>query len=127
MRRSCTVADAAAVAAEVRATVPAAASVADAVAAIVEDVRLRGNAAVAEAEHRFGDGQWGRVPPGRLAAALEALDPEVRRALKLAAANLEAVAAAGLGADTMGALGQGQAVRPRGRPLRRGAGLAARG
>ena len=54
MRRSCTVADAAAVAAEVRATVPAAASVADAVAAIVEDVRLRGNAAVAEYEHRFG-------------------------------------------------------------------------
>ena len=47
MRRSCTVADAAEVAAEVRATVPAAASVADAVAAIVEDVRLRGNAAVA--------------------------------------------------------------------------------
>lgn len=34
MRRSCTVADAAAVAAEVRATVPAAASVADAVAAL---------------------------------------------------------------------------------------------
>ena len=50
MRRSCTVADAAAVAAEVRATVPAAASVADVVAAIVEDVRLRGNAAVAEYE-----------------------------------------------------------------------------
>ena len=70
MRRSCTVADAAAVAAEVRATVPAAASVADAVAAIVDDVRLRGNAAVAEAEHRFGDGQWGRVLPGRLAEAL---------------------------------------------------------
>ena len=54
MRRSCTVADAAAVAAEVRATVPAAESVADEVAAIVEDVRLRGNAAVAEYEHRFG-------------------------------------------------------------------------
>ena len=59
MRRSCTVADAAAVAAEVRATVPAAASVADAVAAIVEDVRLRGNAAVAEYERRFGDGAAG--------------------------------------------------------------------
>jgi histidinol dehydrogenase len=121
MRRSCTVADAAAVAAEVRATVPAAASVADAVAAIVEDVRLRGNAAVAEAEHRFGDGQWGRVPPGRLADALEALDPEVRQALKLAAANIEAVAAAGLGADTMVTLEQGQSVRLRDVPVRRAA------
>jgi histidinol dehydrogenase len=121
MRRSCTVADAAAVAAEVRATVPAAASVADAVAAIVEDVRLRGNAAVAEAEHRFGDGQWGRVPPGRLAEALEALDPEVRQALKLAAANIEAVAAAGLGADTAVTLEQGQSVRLRDVPVRRAA------
>src|SRR3954447_17981041 len=113
MRRSCTVADAAEVAAEVRATVPAAASVADAVAAIVEDVRLRGNAAVAEAEDRFGDGQWGRGPPGRLAAALEALDPEVRRAMKLAAANIEAVAAAGLGRDTMVTLVHGQALGAR--------------
>ena len=132
MRRSCTVADAAAVAAEVRATVPAAASVADAVAAIVEDVRLRGNAAVAEYEHRFGgaaeaDGGGGpsggsfRVPPARLAAALDALDPEVRRALKLAAANIEAVAAAGLGADTMVTLEQGQSVRLRDVPVRRAA------
>jgi histidinol dehydrogenase len=121
MRRSCTVADAAAVAAEVRATVPAAASVADAVAAIVEDVRLRGNAAVAEYEHRFGDGAWGRVPAPRLEAALEALDPEVRQALKLAAANIEAVAAAGLGADTAVTLEQGQSVRLRDVPVRRAA------
>ena len=121
MRRSCTVADAAAVAAEVRATVPAAASVADAVAAIVEDVRLRGNAAVAEAEHRFGDGRWGLVPPGRLAEALEALDPEVRQAMALAAANIEAVAAAGLGADTAVTLEQGQSVRLRDVPVRRAA------
>src|SRR3954468_7580296 len=121
MRRSCTVADAAEVAAEVRATVPAAASVADAVAAIVEDVRLRGNAAVAEYEHRFGDGYWGRVPSPRLSAALEALDPEVRRALKLAAANIEAVAAAGLGADAIVTLEQGQSVRLRDVPVRRAA------
>ena len=63
MRRSCTVADAAAVAAEIRAMVPAAASVAAEVAEIVEGVRLRGNAAVSEYELRFGDGAWGRVPP----------------------------------------------------------------
>jgi len=121
MRRSCTVADAAAVAAEVRATVPAAASVADAVAAIVEDVRLRGNAAVASYEARFGDGQWGRVPQERLDAALDALDPGVRRALALAAANIEAVAAAGLGADTAVTLEQGQSVRLRDVPVRRAA------
>jgi histidinol dehydrogenase len=121
MRRSCTVADAAAVAAEVRATVPAAASVADAVAAIVEGVRLRGNAAVAEYEHRFGDGSWGRVPAPRLDAALDALDPDVRQALKLAAANIEAVAAAGLGADTAVTLEQGQSVRLRDVPVRRAA------
>src|SRR3954469_25756407 len=121
MRRSCTVADAAEVAAEVRATVPAAASVADAVAAIVEDVRLRGNAAVAEYEHRFGDGYWGRVPQHRLDAALEALDPQVPRAPKMAAGNIEAVAAAGLGADTTVALEQGQSVRLRDVPVRRAA------
>ncbi len=134
MRRSCTVADAAAVAAEVRATVPAAASVADAVAAIVDDVRLRGNAAVAEYEHRFGgaaedgggpaggpSGGSFLVPPGRLEAALDALDPEVRQALKLAAANIEAVAAAGLEADTAVTLEQGQSVRLRDVPVRRAA------
>jgi histidinol dehydrogenase len=121
MRRSCTVETAAALAAEVRARVPAAASVAADVAKIVEDVRLRGNAAVAEYEYRFGDGGWGRVPQARLDAALEALDPEVRRALELAAANIEAVAAAGLGADTTVALAQGQSVRLRDVPVRRAA------
>ena len=88
MRRSCTVADAAAVAAEVRALVPAAASVAEEVAAIVEGVRLRGNAGVAEYERRFGGAERSRaarsgggpfrVPPSRLAAALDALAPDVR-------------------------------------------------
>ena len=123
MRRSCTVADAAAVAAEVRATVPAAASVADAVAAIVEDVRLRGNAAVAEYERAVRRRpSAGRVP---LRAARtprsSALDPDVRRALKLAAANIEAVAAAGLGADAAVTLEQGQSVRLREVPVRRAA------
>jgi histidinol dehydrogenase len=87
----------------------------------VEDVRLRGNAAVASYEARFGDGQWGRVPQERLDAALDALDPGVRRALALAAANIEAVAAAGLGADTAVTLEQGQSVRLRDVPVRRAA------
>jgi histidinol dehydrogenase len=121
MRRSCTVADAAAVAAEVRATVPAAESVAADVAAIVEDVRLRGNAAVAEYEFRFGDGDWGRVPQERLDAALDTLDPEVRAALKLAAANIRAVAEAGLDAEAEVTLEQGQSVRLRDVPVRRAA------
>src|SRR3954465_14880531 len=113
MRRSCTVADAAAVAGEVRALVPAAASVAAEVREIVESVREGGDAAVLEWERRFGGdgaggvagaapGAWGapaggspaasggpfRVSPDRLRAALEALDPAVRAGLELAIANV---------------------------------------
>jgi histidinol dehydrogenase len=149
MRRSCTVETAAQVAAEVRATVPAAASVAAEVAEIVEGVRLRGNAAVAEYERRFGGGRlegaggglegdpaggaFGavdggpsgggpfRVTPRRLAAALDALDPDVRQALKLAAANIAAVASAGLDDEAEVTLDQGQSVRLREIPVRRAA------
>ncbi len=45
----------------------------------------------------------------------------MRQALKLAAANIEAVAAAGLGADTTVTLEQGQSVRLRDMPVRRAA------
>ena len=122
MRRSCTVADAAAVAAEVRATVPAAASVADEVAAIVEGVRLRGERRGGRVRARgSATAQWGPGPRTRLAAALDALDPDVRRALELAAANIEAVAAAGLGAEAEVTLEQGQSVRLRDMPVRRAA------
>ena len=144
MRRSCTVETAAAVAAEIRATVPAAASVAVEVAEIVEGVRLRGNAAVAEYERRFGGGEAEaegangggpftglaggpsgggpfRVTPSRLAAALDALEPGVRQALKLAAANIAAVARAGLDAEAEITLEQGQSVRLREVPVRRAA------
>jgi histidinol dehydrogenase len=121
------------VAAEVRATVPRAESVADEVAAIVQGVRRRGNAAVAEYELRFGgadrdpvgEGPSGggpfRVPPDRLASALDALDPDVRRALKLAAANVAAVAKAGLDPEAEVTLDQGQSVRLREVPVRRAA------
>jgi histidinol dehydrogenase len=121
MRRSCTVETATAVAAEVRATVAAAASVAAEVAEIVAAVAERGDAAVAEYEERFGNDSWGRVPPDALAAALDALDPDVRRALKLAAANVRAVAEAGLDAEAEVALEQGQTVRLREVPVRRAA------
>ena len=121
MRCSCTSANAAAVAAEVRALVPAGASVADAVREIVERVRTGGDAAVSEYELRFGDGEWGRVPPDRLAGALEDLDPGVRAGLEVAAANVEAVAAAGLDAESLVVLEQGQSVRLREQPVARAA------
>jgi histidinol dehydrogenase len=121
MRRSCTVEDAAAVAAEVRALAPAGESVADAVREIVEEVRARGDAAVSEYELRFGDGEWGRVPPGRLATALAELDPAVRAGLEVAIANVEAVAAAGLDAESLAVLPQGQSVRLREVPVARAA------
>ena len=121
MRRSCTSANAAAVAAEVRALVPAGASVADAVREIVEGVRTGGDAAVSEYELRFGDGEWGRVPPDRLAGALADLDPGVRAGLEVAVANVEAVAAAGLDAESLVVLEQGQSVRLREQPVARAA------
>jgi histidinol dehydrogenase len=121
MRCSCTSANAAAVAAEVRALVPAGASVADAVREIVERVRTGGDAAVSEYELRFGDGEWGRVPPDRLAGALEDLDPGVRAGLEVAAANVEAVAAAGLDTESLVVLEQGQSVRLREQPVARAA------
>src|SRR3954447_5347842 len=102
MRRSCTVEDAAVVAAEVRALVPAAASVAAEVREIVGSVRDGGDAAVLDWERRFGGGEGGtgpgasggpaggspaasggpfRVSSASLDAALEALDPGVRAGL----------------------------------------------
>jgi histidinol dehydrogenase len=154
MRRSCSVEDATAVAAEVRALVPAGESVAAEVAAIVEAVRTGGDAAVAEYERRFGGGAAGggdpsgggtsgggtsgggtpgggtaggdssgpfRVAPDALAAALDALDPAVRAGLELAIANVSAVAAAGLDAESRVVLEQGQSVRLREVPVARAA------
>jgi histidinol dehydrogenase len=121
------------VAAAVRATVPAAESVAAEVREIVQGVRLRGNAAVAEYERRFGgrdrdpvdsgpsgDGPF-RVPPDRLAAALSSLDARVREGLELAVANVSAVAAAGLDTEAEVTLDQGQTVRLRDVPVGRAA------
>ena len=136
MRRSCTVADAAAVAAEVRALVPAGASVEAAVREIVEGVRAGGDTAVAEYERRFGGeaapeggpsaggharGGPFRVPADTLAVAPDGLDPAVRAGLQVAIANVEAVAAAGLDAESLAVLEQGQSVRLRELPVARAA------
>ncbi len=113
----------AAAAARVRAMVPPGASVAAAVREIVESVRARGDAAVLELERRFGapPDVGLRVPASELAAALEALDPEVRAGLEVARANVAAVAAAGLSEERELTLPEGQTVRLRELPVRRAA------
>jgi histidinol dehydrogenase len=118
VRVECTVATAAAVAAQVRALVPAGESVAADVAAIVADVAARGDAAVAEYEARFG-GEARSVPAAELAVARDTLAPDVRAGLEVAIANVRAVAEAGREADAEVALPQGQTVRLRDVPVRR--------
>ena len=130
MRLECTLETAADVAARVRATVPAPESVADDVAAIVADVCARGDEALREYEARFGGAAMSSpcdepvsilVPPDELAAALEALDPAVREGLRRAAANVGAVAQAGLDDDAEVTLPEGQTIRLREVPVRRAA------
>jgi len=121
VRHSCTVENAAEVAAQVRATVPTPASVADDVAAIVAHVRERGDEALQMYERQFGNDTPGLVPRGELAAALDALDPEVRAGLKLAAANVRAVAEAGVDPEAEVVLPEGQTVRLREIAVRRAA------
>jgi histidinol dehydrogenase len=58
-----------------------------------------------------------RVDPGASRAALDAVDPELRSALQLAAANIRAVAEAQLGGQVEVQLPQGQTVRLREVPL----------
>jgi histidinol dehydrogenase len=121
VRLECTVEDAADAAAQVRATVPAPASVADDVAAIITGVRERGDQALRTYERRFGAAAPIPVTPDELAAALDALDPAVRAGLKLAAANVRAVAEAGIDPEADVALPDGQTVRLREVPVRRAA------
>ena len=59
--------------------------------------------------------------PAALAAALAELDPAVRAGLEVAVANVEAVAAAGLDAESLVVLEQGQSVRLREVPVARAA------
>ena len=75
-----------------RSAVPAA-EVRRAAAAIVEAVRAGGDNALADAGERFGGSRPGgpRVPAGDLAAAAAALDPALREAIEVAAANVRRV------------------------------------
>ena len=119
MRLECTVETAAAVAAQVRAT--GAASVAGDVAAIVAAVRERGDEALLEYEARFSNNDRVVARADELAAALDALDPAVRAGLKRAAANVRAVAEAGIDPEAEVSLPEGQTVRLREVPVRRAA------
>jgi histidinol dehydrogenase len=92
--------DAAALAGELRAAVPAPESVATLVAGIIADVRARGDTALDEYTRRFdtrgADPAPLRVSDAELDAAEEALDWRVRTGLLVANSNVEAVASAGL-------------------------------
>jgi len=120
-RRSCTVADAAALAAEVRRGVRGGASVADSVRQIVASVRSGGDRALLEYEERFGGGGALQVSPEELEGALAALDADVRAGLEVAIENVRAVAEAGLDPESEVTLRQGHTVRLREEPVARAA------
>lgn len=118
--------EAAAAAARIRALVPGGGHVAEGVAALIADVRARGDAALLEHAGRFdrlGDAplQPLVVPVAELDAAVAGLDPELRAALELAIENVGLVAAATVHEDRDVVLPQGQRVRVRDVPVRRAA------
>ncbi len=84
------------------------------VAAIIADVRERGDTALAELTERFDDPDmdvWAtRVPVDRIADAAASLDADLVAALDLSARNVEAVAAADLPDPVQLALHEGQSV-----------------
>jgi histidinol dehydrogenase len=106
----------------VRALAPAGVSVSGTVSEIVASIRTRGEQALLEYVERF-DGVTGplRVEQAELDEALERLDPEVRRGLEVAIANVRTVAEAGLGEDNPVTLPEGQTVTIREVPVRRAA------
>jgi len=114
--------DPAQVAAAVRALAPGPASVADAVAGIVADVRARGDAALSEYVERF-DRVAGplRVGAEELQRALDQLDPQVRAGLEVAIANVREVAIAGRDDEREVLLPAGQVIRLREVPVHRAA------
>ena len=97
-----------------RALIPAGDAVADGVAAIIADVRARGDEAVAEYTQRFDTRGAAplplRVPGPTLQAAFEALPDELRRALALAIANVRAAAEAAVQLDRIVRLPTGEVI-----------------
>ena len=120
-RHSCTAADAAQLAGEIRRGVRSGASVADVVRQIVAAVRSGGDRALLEYEERFGGGGALRVADDELDAALRALDPHVRAGLEVAIENVGIVAEAGNDPEVHAHLPQGHRVRLREVPVSRAA------
>jgi histidinol dehydrogenase len=107
---------------EVRALVPTGADVSEAVAAIVADVRDRGDAALTEYTARFdAPGHPLAVTAEELAWADANLAADVRAGLEVAIANVAQVAFAGVDDDREVTLPQGHRVRLRELPVRRAA------
>lgn len=114
-----------ALAAELRGLVPDGASVAEAVATILDEVRFEGDGAVerwrTEQDAGGATPKGLRVEPQECSEALAALDPDVRAALEIAIENVRTVAEAGLDADSEATLPQGQTVLLREIPVARAA------
>ena len=105
--------DVAATVAALRALAPPAAEVQTAAAAIVADVRARGDAAVRAQTARLDRVELPEdyaVPAAELGARLEALSPELRGALEMAAANIRAYHQREAVAPWRETLAQGQVV-----------------
>ncbi|HET8975120.1 MAG TPA: histidinol dehydrogenase [Solirubrobacterales bacterium] len=111
--------DARGLAAELRALQPPPGEVADAVARIIDEVERGGDAAVLEAEERFGGARPESlsVDPADADAARAAVPEDLSAALELAAGNIRRVAEAEAMADLRVTLPQGQAVRLRSVPV----------
>lgn len=115
--------DPAALAARLRAATPALADVSGDVAAILDRVRDSGDAALREIAAELGEAVPDelRVPADAVAAAPGLLEPELREALRVAAANIETVARgelAELERPLAVELEQGQRVEVRASPVR---------
>ena len=105
--------DVAATVASLRALAPAPAEVQTAAAAIVDDVRARGDAAVRAQTARLDRVELDKdyaVPTAEMAARLAALAPELRDALETAAANIRAYHEREAVAPWRATLAQGQVV-----------------
>lgn len=117
--------EAALTATRLRALVPGATSVREAVTEILEAVRERGDNAVLDYTRRFDT--RGAVPPAlraqpdEIEAAAQALDPAVKTGLSTAIANIDRVARAGLHEDRSVSLEQGHTVMLREAPVQRAA------
>ena len=108
-------------AAQIRELQPPRGELSETVAEIIAEVRAGGDSAVAQIEARFGDRsptpESVSVAEAELRGALERIDPDLRRAMETAAANVRAVAEAQLAEDRLVELAQGQGVELRDVPV----------